>query len=131
MRLPMILLSSAALCAATAATAGGFEAPPDEPPAASLPAGQVAGPDFRVVDPVRSDGLVRHYVIDSRFGTFPAYGRESLAIRLREVAALTRIAARAHRIHRTRLGRPRGRARGPRRTTGLLRRTMGTRQCRP
>jgi hypothetical protein len=93
MRLPMILLSSAGLCAATVATAGEFEAPPDEPPAASLPADQAAGPDFRVVDPVRSDGLMRHYVIDSRFGTFPAYGRASLSIRLREVAALARIAA--------------------------------------
>lgn len=93
MRLPMILVTGAALLAATAAAPGDFEAPPDEPLAASLAARQVAGPDFHVVDPVRSDGLMRHYVVESRFGTFPAYGRGSLAIRLQEVAALTRIAA--------------------------------------
>ena len=39
-----------------------------------------------------ADGLMHHYVVDSHFGVFPAYGREALKIRVREVAALTQIA---------------------------------------
>ena len=35
---------------------------------------------------------MHHYVIESRFGLFPAYGREALKIRVREMAALTQIA---------------------------------------
>lgn len=79
------------LLAATA-WAVDFELPPQEPASASLPADLAAGPDFRVNEPVESDGLMHHYVIESRFGVFPAYGREALRIRLREVAALTQIA---------------------------------------
>ena len=69
-----------------------FETPADEPPSASLSAAQVSGPDFHVEAPVHSDGLMRRYVIDSRFGSFPAYGLDALNIRLREIAALTTLA---------------------------------------
>jgi len=66
-----------------------FEIPADEPPGASLSAAQVSGPNFHVVDPVHSDGLMHHYVIDSHFGVFTAYGIDALHTRLREIAALT------------------------------------------
>jgi hypothetical protein len=74
------------------AVAEEFEAPPREEPAISLPAAQVGGDYFQIESPVLSDGLMHHYVIDSRFGTFSAYGRSALQTRLREVAALATIA---------------------------------------
>jgi hypothetical protein len=51
-----------------------------------------SGPDFHVSEPVKSDGLMHHYVLVSRFGDFPAYVRTALAIRVREVSALKSIA---------------------------------------
>jgi hypothetical protein len=90
MRLPAILAVNAALFVSlVSAAAGDFEIPPDEPPAASLPPAQVAGENFKIQDPVHSDGLMHHYVVESRFGAFEAYGRDALTVRLREVAALT------------------------------------------
>ena len=79
-------------CAATARAADEFDAPTPEAPAASLSAAQISGPGFRIHDPVSSDGLMHHYVVESRFGNFEAYGRAALEVRLREVAALTTIA---------------------------------------
>jgi hypothetical protein len=93
MRLTTVLAASAALSGILiAAVAADFESPPDEPPAVSLRPSQVAGENFQVEDPVHSDGLMHHYVVQTRFGDFAAYGRNALIIRLREVAALTTIA---------------------------------------
>jgi len=93
MRLMLMLAASAAvLHGAAAAAEDDFESVPEESPAASLSPMQAAGHDFHVHDPVRSDGLMHHYVIESRFGTFTAYGRSALMVRLREVEALARIA---------------------------------------
>src|SRR5438270_680101 len=78
-----VLLSAAAV---------DFEIPADEPPEASLTPTQIAGESFHVQYPVHSDGLMHHYVVESRFGLFTAYGRDALAVRLREVAALATIA---------------------------------------
>jgi hypothetical protein len=69
-----------------------FEVPPDLSPAELLPASMASGTNYHVVDPVRSDGLMRHYVIDSKFGEYEAYGRIALAYRIHEVAALTELA---------------------------------------
>jgi len=77
---------------ASSANAADFETPPDEPAAKSLPAELITSPDFHVSEPVQSDGLMHHYVLVSRFGEFAAYGRTTLAVRVREVAALARIA---------------------------------------
>ncbi len=68
-----------------------FETPPPESVSAILPPDLASGPDFHVVDPVESDGLMHHYAIDSRFGTFTAYGVEELKIRVKEVGALAQI----------------------------------------
>lgn len=73
----------------SAAAADTFETVPDRSPAELLPAAMVSGPNFRVVDPVHGDGLMNRFVLESHFGTFDAYGRAALAIRIQEVAALT------------------------------------------
>jgi len=44
------------------------------------------GANYRVVDPVRSDGLMHRFVLDSRFGRFDAYGPLAFAMRVREIA---------------------------------------------
>lgn len=94
MRRLIILAASAAVYGAAlcCAVAGDFETPGDEPPDASLTPTQVAGESFHIQSPVHSDGLMHHYIVESRFGVFPAYGHDALAVRLREVAALTTIA---------------------------------------
>jgi hypothetical protein len=85
------ILMIAVLLFAASARASDFEIPPQEPAATSLPAGLVSGPNFHIREPVESDGLMHRYVVDSKFGMFPAYGQETLKIRIREVAALTQI----------------------------------------
>jgi hypothetical protein len=52
----------------------------------------VSGPGFHIKEPVRNDGLMHRYIVESRFGDFPAYGQAALTTRLREVAALQVIA---------------------------------------
>jgi hypothetical protein len=79
------------ICASVAAT-DGFETVPDRAPGELLPATMVQGTDFHVVDPVHGDGLMNSFVVDSRFGRFDAYGRLALAMRVREVGALTELA---------------------------------------
>ena len=87
-----ILFTVAFLSGAAAAANEDFDVPADEAPAASLAPAQVSGKNFKIRDPVHSDGLMHRYVVESRFGEFEAYGREELDLRLREVAALTEIA---------------------------------------
>lgn len=93
--IPIALILACASVLAGAAPAAGddFETVPDRSPAELLPAAMVSGPDFHVLDPVHGDGLMNHFVLDSRFGRFDAYGRAALAIRIREVAALAELAA--------------------------------------
>jgi hypothetical protein len=89
-----LLLSCACLLTGVAPARGDeFETVPDRAPAELLPAAMVSGPNFKVVDPVHGDGLMNHFVLDSRFGRFDAYGRTALAVRIREIAALTELAA--------------------------------------
>src|SRR5258708_20964653 len=75
----------------SSAFAVGFEMPPEEPALVSLPAELITVADFHVSEPVQSDGLMHHYVILSRFGEFSAYGVTALAVRVREIAALTKL----------------------------------------
>ena len=72
--LSRMILSMVALLLAASVRAVGFETPPEQPAAASLSAELASGPNFHVSEPVAADGLMHHYVIDSRFGAFPAYG---------------------------------------------------------
>jgi hypothetical protein len=88
-----VLMSTSALALATPTDAPtSFEAPPQQPPAVLLPESMVSGANYHVDDPVQSDGLMNHYVVESKFGRFDAYGRTRLAIRIHEVAALTELA---------------------------------------
>jgi hypothetical protein len=73
---------------AVCAAAGDFEVPPAEPAAASLPAELVSGRHFTVREPVRADGLMHHYELQSRFGDYAAYGQDALKVRAREIEAL-------------------------------------------
>jgi hypothetical protein len=91
--LHLLRLSLGAACACLMGAAAGddFETVPDRAAAQLLPAAMVSGTDFHVVDPVHGDGLMNHFVLDSRFGSFEAYGRAALAIRIHEVAALSEL----------------------------------------
>ncbi|HEX9139746.1 MAG TPA: hypothetical protein VF848_08145, partial [Steroidobacteraceae bacterium] len=91
MRTQWILPAGVALFATCMAMAADFETPPQESAAASLPADEIAGANFHIDEPVLGDGLMRHYVVDSRYGRFAAYGREALRVRLREIAALDKL----------------------------------------
>jgi hypothetical protein len=92
-RIGMLLLAGG-LVSGTAASdsSAAFEDPPELAPSALLPASMISGADFHVVEPVPSDGLMRRYAIDSKFGRFNAYGRAALEVRIHEIAALTEIA---------------------------------------
>ena len=93
MQLRTVLAACAAqLLALPAFTAADFETPADESPSTSLTAAQVTGENFHVVDPVRSDGLMHHYVIDSKYGILQGYGHDAVLVRLQEVAALNTLA---------------------------------------
>jgi len=87
----VILAFACVLAGAAPTLSDDFETVPDRAPGVLLPAAMVSGPGFHVVDPVHGDGLMNHFVLDSRFGEFDAYGRAALAIRIREVAALTEL----------------------------------------
>jgi len=88
----LVSTGAAALLCSSLSGAVDFETPPDEAPVASLPPDEIRGVDFHVVAPVRSDGLMRQYAVDSRFSVYSVYGRRALEVRLREIKALSQIA---------------------------------------
>ena len=89
--LARLSLGAACACLPGAAASDDFETVPERAPAELLPPAMVSGTNFHVVDPVHGDGLMNHFVLDSRFGRFDAYGRAALAVRIQEVAALTEL----------------------------------------
>jgi hypothetical protein len=91
LQLVRLTIGAACVCLMGAAAGDDFEQVPDRAPAELLPAAMVSGTNFHVVDPVHGDGLMNHFVLDSRFGSFDAYGRAALAVRIHEVAALTEL----------------------------------------
>lgn len=68
-----------------------YETPPEIAAAQALAAEIASGADYRVEDPVRSDGLMNHYSLQSRFGSFEVTGRALLGIRIREIGALAEL----------------------------------------
>jgi hypothetical protein len=74
------------------ATAAEFEAPPTLRASDVLEPVLRAGPHFTVDDTVRNGGYLNHFAIHSDYGDFEAAGRAMLGIRLKEIAALARIA---------------------------------------
>src|ERR1700756_5238957 len=87
-RIALVLPCAWLLAGAASAPGVEFETVPDRAPGELLPAAMVSGPGYKVVDPVHGDGLMNHFVLDSRFGRFEAYGRAALAVRIHEVAGL-------------------------------------------
>jgi hypothetical protein len=66
----------------------------EQPP--SFNAAQIAGikrvgPNYTVRNPVRSDGLVRVYVLDTPYGEFTVHGDEMMHMRIREFEALAKL----------------------------------------
>jgi hypothetical protein len=92
LRITVLLAFGATPLLALAGDSEVFDTVPAGTAAALLPPELAAGPDFHVVDPVQGDGLMNRFVLESRFGTFSAYGRRALAVRVREVAALRELA---------------------------------------
>lgn len=89
--MPLLLAGVCVLAGAAEIGSSAFDTVPDRPAGEVLPPAMVAGTDFHVADPVPGDGLMNRFVLDSRFGQFDAYGRAALAVRIREVAALTEL----------------------------------------
>ncbi len=91
-RAAIVAVAIGAVPAPRVAAAEDFETPTEQPVANLLPPELAAGANYHVVDPVRSDGVMYRFVLESRFGEFDAYGRTVLAIRVHEIAALTELA---------------------------------------
>ncbi len=78
---------AAVVLACTSAWAGKFEQPPSFDVYKIL--GSAAqGPGYRIVNPVRSDGYLRDYTIQTSYGTFYASGDQMLLMRAKELTAL-------------------------------------------
>ena len=79
MRITILLAAIISLVSVSAAGATGedFDVPADEAPGASLKPAQVSGKNFKIRDPVQSDGLMHRYVVESRFGKFQRMGATS------------------------------------------------------
>ncbi|MFO1149585.1 MAG: hypothetical protein U1E62_14510 [Alsobacter sp.] len=77
---------------ALAAPAHAFEDPPVADAEALLGA-KAKGPNYRIAPEVRSDGLLRLYVVETRFGTYEVAGDDFLRRRLQELAALRSLQA--------------------------------------
>ena len=91
-------LFTASLCAALptaflllqpaiAAPAPTFERPPSFN-AAQLPGIRRVGENYTIETPVRSDGLLRDYVLKTPYGEYPVRGDQMLRMRLNELRAL-------------------------------------------
>ena len=69
-----------------------FEAPPTAPAEAVLGA-EATGPNYRIDPDVRSDGLLRLFVLRTRYGAFDVDGEDLMRERIRELQALRKLQA--------------------------------------
>ena len=72
-------------------TASAFSAQIETPPTASARAilgGQVQGSNYQIEDPVRSDGFLQIFTLNTPYGRYEVQGREMLKVRMRELAAV-------------------------------------------
>lgn len=83
---------AAVLLACAGAPAVAFEAPPVTTAAAVLGAA-ANGPNYRVDQEVRSDGLLWLFVVHTKFGTFEVAGEDLMRERIRELGALRKLNA--------------------------------------
>jgi hypothetical protein len=82
----LVVLTALSALAGQAA-AGAFEQPPAYSPVAALGAAW-KGPNYTVLSPVSSDGILRHFAFRTPYGDFEATGDQLMAARLKELAAL-------------------------------------------
>src|ERR1700761_8680111 len=71
----------------TGAQAQPFEAPPSFE-ATQIPGIWPSGEGYTIKDPVRSDGLLRIYTLQTTYGNFTAHGDQMLRMRVNELSAL-------------------------------------------
>ncbi len=86
-RFRMTVVFAALFLVAANAWAGDFERPPSFNPG-KLFGGAAQGPGYKIVNPVRSDGYLRDYTIETPYGTLNVGGDEMLLMRVKELAAL-------------------------------------------
>ena len=75
------------LVAGAGAAAGQFEKAPSYDPTAAL-GGASAGSNYLVMSPVSSDGMLRHYTLQTRWGDFKMVGDQLMMARVKELSAL-------------------------------------------
>ena len=68
-----------------------YETPPVLKASDVLPEKMQAGEHFTVQSQVQNDGYMNHYVVDSDYGQFPAYGNLSLYRLMNEIHALAQL----------------------------------------
>lgn len=85
------LLGTWVAAAPSPARAETYEQPGRVPAARYLPAAQMSGEEWRVAPEADNDGAFNTYVVESRFGSFPARGSASVALRGREIEALAEL----------------------------------------
>ena len=78
---------------ACASSARAFEAPQTASVATVLRGTPLNGANYRIDPEVVSDGLMRLYVLKTRYGTFDVTGDDLLRVRLRELAAVSKLEA--------------------------------------
>lgn len=78
------------VCSTSTTSAVETEAPPFLSPQSVL-GGAVAGPDYRVLAPVESDGALNIYTLETKHGRFRVEGHGLLFVRLLELAALRQL----------------------------------------
>lgn len=68
-----------------------YEEPPTLSATALLPPDMLKGPNHRVVEKVRNDGLFNHYTVESNFGTFEAPSTSALGFLINEINAIAQM----------------------------------------
>jgi hypothetical protein len=86
-RLAALLLFTALMCAPVPALTENYETPPEQDPARVL-AGKQLGPGYAVLSPVRSDGFLRIYQLQTDLGVERIEGDGLLRLRLAELKVL-------------------------------------------
>jgi len=86
-RLRIVLTIAAVVVAFASARAGEFERPPSFD-VNKIFGSAAHGPGYRIVNPVRSDGYLRDYTIQTSYGTFHAGGDQMMLMRVKDMAAL-------------------------------------------
>ena len=70
----VLVAAALVMVGGVAAGAADYETPQNRAAKAVLPAKNVRGPDFTVIDPVRADGYMYHFKVKSTYGLFQASG---------------------------------------------------------